>query len=113
MSIGKKVQTGWRLLFDKYGIKVKIEGIYPLSHFSFEYPNHLAIKALFVQEMLKKGFLATNGFYSMYAHGNTHVMYYLEAMDEILPYIAEAIDSGKVEHHLIGKPATAGFKRLT
>ena len=36
-------------------------------HFSFE-DNHAVNIAYFTQEMLKKGFLASGGFYAMYAH---------------------------------------------
>ncbi len=111
--IGKRVQEGWTSLALKHGIKVHVGGIFPISHFSFEYENRLALKALFVQLMLEKGFLATLAFYAMYAHQTSHVENYLSAVDEAFNLIAKAQKAGDVERQLKGKPAMAGFKRLT
>jgi len=113
VSIGKLVQEGWARLAKDHGLKVHIGGIPPLSHFAFEYKNGLAMKALFVQLMLEKGFLASTSFYSMYAHQTHHVESYLQAVDEAFGVISEASETGEVEHKLKGKPAMAGFKRIT
>lgn len=113
VSAGKQIQEGWGRLALKHGLKVHVGGIYPISHFSFEYENRAALKALFVQLMLEKGFLATLAFYAMYAHQESHVESYLSAVDEAFSVIAEALAAGDVERRLKGKPAAAGFKRLT
>lgn len=113
VSIGKQVQEGWARLALKHGLKIHIGGMYPIGHFSFEYENGSALKALFVQLMLEKGFLATLAFYAMYAHQTSHVERYLSAVDEVFNVIAKAQKAGDVERQLIGKPAAAGFKRLT
>lgn len=63
-EIGKKVQAGWKKLAGKHSLKIAVTGIYPMSHLEFEYENSLALKTLFTQEMLKRGFLATNAFYA-------------------------------------------------
>jgi hypothetical protein len=42
-----------------------------MGHFQFEHEKALVLKALFVQGMLEKGFLATTGFYAMYAHSRS------------------------------------------
>jgi glutamate-1-semialdehyde 2,1-aminomutase len=72
----------------------------------------LAMKALFVQEMLGRGFLASTSFYAMGAHTDEHVDTYLAAAGDVFPGIAEAERSGTVEARLKGQPAVAGFKRL-
>lgn len=113
VSIGKQVQEGWACLALKHGLEVHVGGIFPISHFSFEYENRAALKALFVQLMLEKGFLATLAFYAMYAHQESHVESYLSAVDEAFSLIAKALAADDVEHMLKGKPAAAGFKRLT
>ncbi len=112
MKIGQAVQNGWRELFDKHGIKVHIGGIPPMSHFTFDHEKALVLKALFVQAMLEKGFLATTGFYAMFAHQEEHVKAYLDAVDQVLPFLNEALSSGHPESFLIGQPAISGFKRL-
>ena len=112
MKIGQAVQNGWRELFEKHGIKAHIGGIPAMSHFTFDHEKSLVLKALFVQAMLEKGFLATNGFYAMFDHQEEHVKAYLDAVDQVLSFLNEALSSGYPESFLIGKPAISGFKRL-
>lgn len=113
MSIGQQVQDGWRTLAAKHGVSIHAGGIAPISHFSFEYENRLVVKALFVQLMLERGYLASTLFYSMYAHTQEHVDGYLVAADHAFAKIAQAVKAGHVEEQLKGRPAMAGFKRLT
>ncbi len=113
ITVGKQIQEGWARLAKKNGLNISIGGIPPLSHFSFEYDNALSIKALFVQLMLEKGFLASTLFYAMYAHQAHHVEQYLQSVDEVFSEISEANQAGDIEKRLKGKPASAGFKRLT
>ncbi len=112
MKIGRMVQDGWRTLFAKHGLSVHIDGIPPMGHFSFDHEKALVLKALFIQGMLEKGFLATTGFYAMFAHQEEHVKHYLDAVDQVLTVITETLDTGHPEKYLLGKPAIAGFKRL-
>ncbi len=113
MVIGKLVQEGWHKLSSKNGLDIHIGGIPPLSHFSFEYDNAMAMKTLFIQLMLEKGFLASTLFYAMYAHQDHHVKKYLHAVDEVFAYISEANKAGNVEKLLKGLPTSTGFSRLT
>lgn len=112
MKIGLAVQNGWRGLFEKHETKAHIGGIPAMSHFTFDHEKALVLKALFVQAMLEKGFLATTGFYAMFAHQEEHVKGYLDAVDQVLVFLNEALSSGHPERFLIGKPAISGFKRL-
>lgn len=112
MKIGKLVQEGWKSISKKYGLPIHIGGIPPLSHFTFEHEKGLVLKALFIQHMLEKGFLASNIFYAMYAHQEEHVERYLEAADDVFGMIKVSIETGHPEKDLLGQPAVAGFKRL-
>lgn len=112
VAIGEKIQEGWRDIALKTNLKINVGGIPALSHFSFAYDNALSLKALFVQLMLERGFLSSTLFYAMYAHQIYHVEQYLQAAKEAFVEIAEAQDEGSVEKRLIGKPASAGFRRL-
>jgi len=112
MKIGKMVQEGWARLAEKHGIPVHIGGIPPLSHFAFEHEKSLVLKALFIQTMLEKGFLSSTLFYSMYAHREEHVEQYLSSADEAFAFIKKAVEEGEPERHLLGEPASSGFKRL-
>lgn len=112
INIGTQVQDGWRALSLKHNLKININGIPPLSHFSFDYDSALAMKALFVQLMLENDFLASDLFYSMYAHNASHVQSYLKAVDLVFEQISKANIEGKIEKRLKGQPASAGFRRL-
>lgn len=113
IDIGEKIQKGWKETADEAGLKIHIDGIPPLSHFSFEYENDLAISTFFTQEMLKKGFLAWTQFKSSYAHEDRHVEKYLKEVREVFDVITKAIDKDQVEKLLEGPVARRGFYRLT
>lgn len=112
VKIGDKVQQGWRELSDKHGLAMKIKGLPPLGHFTFEHEKNPAMKALFIQLMMEQGFLASNIFYAMYAHTTEHVEQYLKAVDLSFQQIAQAIKTGNIEQQLKGQPAASDFKRL-
>lgn len=113
IKTGKRVQSGWKSAAERHGLKISIYGIPPLAHFSFDYDNGQAIRTLFTQEMLEKGFLVTNAFYASYAHQDHHIESYSKAVDETFGLIAEAIEKDKVEKLLKGPIAHSGFRRLT
>lgn len=113
MEIGRLIQEGWGTAGKRHGLTVNVSGIYPLSHFTFDDQDHLVMKAFFIQEMLEKGFLASNLFYSMFAHTKEHVAAYLTAVDEVFGRIKQLKDSGKLRASLKGEPSAAGFKRIT
>ena len=109
---GKRVQLGWKKAAEHYGLKITISGIPPLAHFSFDYENSGAIRTLLTQEMLQKGFVATNAFYASYTHKDHHVETYLAALDKTFALIANAIKQSEVEKLLKGPVAHSGFSRL-
>ncbi len=112
-AMGKAVMEGWKEASKKNGLEINVDGIYPLGHFSFEHKQSLVLKTLFTQLMLERGFLATTAFYASYAHRESHVKDYLEAVDDIFAFIADAAKEGNPSKHLRGPVCHAGFKRLT
>ncbi len=112
IEIGNIIRSGWRAKGKRYGLKIDITGIPPMSNFSFEYENGQAVRTLFTQEMLQKGFLATNAFYASYAHEAHHTESYLKAVDETFSFITDAINKDEVEKRLRGPIAHSGFHRL-
>lgn len=113
VRIGKNIQKGWAEIAVAKGLIIHISGIYPLGHFDFEYPNRLAIKTLFTQLMLDKGFLASTIFYASYAHKDFHVRKYLFAVEEVFTEIAGRIANNTIEKAMNGPVCHGGFKRLT
>ena len=112
IEVGERIQSGWRAAAARAGLSVTVYGIPPLSHFSFDYENGQAIRTLFTQMMLEKGFLATNAFYATYAHQDSHIESYLAAVEETFGFLAQAIERDDVEGLLRGPVAHLGFRRL-
>ena len=92
---------------------MQVSGIAPLPHLEFDYPNGQAVRTLFTQMMLERGILATNAFYTTYAHQKEHIDEYLGAINEGFPLLAQAVHSGNVEARIAGPLAHSGFHRLT
>lgn len=110
-KMGKKVQDGWTALAEKHGLKVHVSGIYPLSHICFE-ASPLKLKTLFIQEMIKRGFLSSDAYYATLAHTEQDVNDYLEACDEVFAIMAKAVDENKILDLLEGPVCHGGFVRL-
>jgi len=113
IDTGKRIQDGWKTSAVKNNLSIEISGIYPLSHFTFEYKEPLVLKTLFTQLMLERGFLASTAFYSSYAHKDDHVVSYLRSVDESFSFISHAVKDGNPEKHLKGPVCHSGFRRLT
>jgi glutamate-1-semialdehyde aminotransferase/spore coat polysaccharide biosynthesis protein SpsF (cytidylyltransferase family) len=112
-KIGRQIQLGWQKSAQKNGLDITVSGIPALGHFTFNYEKPLVLKTLFTQEMLKKGFLATNAFYASYAHKSNHIKEYLQTVDHTFKFIVAAINSGNPQKYLQGPVCHGGFKRLT
>jgi len=113
VKVGERIQSGWRGAARSAGLSMDVMGIPPLSHFSFDYGNGQAIRSLFTQMMLQKGFLATDSFYATYAHQEDQIERYLAAAEETFRNLAMAIEKGTVEQQLLGPIAQNSFQRLT
>jgi glutamate-1-semialdehyde 2,1-aminomutase len=66
-------------------------------------------RTLFLQEMVKRGFLASS-FVVSYAHGDAELDLTLEAVGEALAVYAKALEDG-VELHLSGRPVRPAYRR--
>lgn len=111
-QIGRSVKKVWLDTGEKHGLNVTASEVLPLLFFSFPGPEPQAQKTLFVQEMLKRGILATTQFYASYAHTAEHVAQYAKAVDEVFSIIARAAAEGATLQLLEGPVAHSGFQRL-
>ena len=114
IEYGEMVQNGWKEKAEKNGLKIEVGGICPLGHFSIiGRENGLVYKTFFVQEMLKRGYIASNAFYTSYAHSMEVIKEYLENVDEVFRLIVDIEKVGKqVEACLEGPVCHSGFGRL-
>jgi len=113
VALGEKMQQGWKALGQSHAVAISVGGIPPLSHFSFDGEQGQSLKALFVQDMLDRGFLASTQFYPMLAHTPKHVDAYLQAADGCFANLARARQEGGPDALLRGAASAKGFARLT
>lgn len=112
IAIGDQIQSGWQTIAKKHGVRIRVGGLKSMGHFTFEDERRSSIKAYFIQRMLDQGILASNLFYAMYSHENSHVQRYLVAMDIAFADLAECMRRDDIENHLRGLPSVSGFDRL-
>ncbi len=113
IAMGSRVQEGWQAAATAHGLELEVGGMAPLGHFAFAHESRQAMRTLFTQCMLDRGFLATGAFYAMYAHTGPAVESYLSAVDAVFGDVARAVEDGSVESQLRGPVAHTGFRRLT
>ncbi len=113
IAYGQQVKSGWQRLADKYGFPIEIGGIDPLAHFSFKVDEFLAYKTFITQEMLKRGYLASNAFYSSFAHSEDIIDAYINTLEEVFSKLQLIRANGKkVRDYLAGPVCQTGFQRL-
>lgn len=112
-KIGKTIQNKINELSNRWNLKIKVSGIPPLTHFSFDYPNSLELKTLFTQLMLQRGILASTAIYTSFAHKELHLKKYFDSLDEVFKIISTAMLEGKISSLLKTSICHAGFRRLT
>jgi glutamate-1-semialdehyde aminotransferase len=111
---GKYLIDNLIVISKKHSIKIKISGLPALISFSLEYGEQSqAVKTLFTQEMLKRGFLASYNIYTSCAFKKNHIEKYLKNVDEVFGIIKKAVEKNKGNDLLEGPVAHHGFKRLT
>lgn len=114
-KIGRSVQAGWKKLSEKNGLDIKIgAGTEVKPEFSFNYGDqNLAIRCLYTQEMLKRGYLDMCYFFASYAHKESHIKKYMKTVDEVFGFLAKTIREGKVMERLEGPVAQNRFTRIS
>ena len=112
ITMGDAVQKGWLKAAESVELPINIGGMKPMSHFKIDVPEWQQVKAFFIQEMLKKGFLASNLFYAMYAHSDIHVQEYFSALNIVFKDIQKALSDKNIDKLLIGRKPSEGFSRL-
>lgn len=112
VATGRRVQDGWKRAADRAGLPVVVSGIPPLASFTFDDPDAPALTTLFIQELLARGFLASDRFYATLRHEEAHIAAYLEAVEAAFAIVADARNRGDVRKRLAGPVKHTGFARL-
>ena len=109
---GEAITQRWRDLANKHELNITTGGLPSLTNFTFDSPNALAYKTLITQEMLAKGFLASNSVYVCTEHTQDVVDEYFTLLDPIFQKIKQCEAGNDVMSLLNGPICDSGFKRL-
>lgn len=109
---GLTIREGWQQLADKHGLKIDHWGLPALTGYTFKSDNALAYKTVITQEMLGKGYLASNCVYVSTEHTTEVVNGYFDALDPLFALIKECEEGRDVMSLLKGPVCHGGFKRL-
>ncbi len=109
---GKNIRSGIEELAIKHNLEISSWGIPALTGYTFKSDSAIHYKTLVTQEMLKKGFLASNSTYVSTSHSTEMVEQYLEALDDIFNLIAQCEQGRDIDSLLEGEVCHSGFKRL-
>ena len=109
---GKFISENWKKLAEKYGLEIEINGLPALSSFAIKSKNFRKYKALITQEMLKKGFLASNSVYSCISHSKTILDEYFWEMDKVFKLIQQCENGQNIDKLLAYPVPEEKFKRV-
>jgi glutamate-1-semialdehyde 2,1-aminomutase len=109
---GLLISERWQQLADKHGLQIDHWGLPALTGYTFKSSNALAYKSLITQEMLAKGYLASNSVYVCTAHTPEVIDGYFAALDPLFGKIRDCEDGLDVMSLLKGPVCHGGFKRL-
>ena len=111
-EIGNAIKSRWQTLAEKHEIDINIAGLSSIASFGFNGLNALAYKTLITQEMLEKGYLASNLIFTSIAHTPEVIDGYFDALDSVFYIIKECEEGRDVMSLLKGPICHSGFKRL-
>ncbi|MGI5817846.1 MAG: aminotransferase class III-fold pyridoxal phosphate-dependent enzyme [Armatimonadota bacterium] len=112
-QIGSSVRELWRRSAVEHGLPLVVrEGFACLTGFAFEHPQAHALRTLYTQLMLQRGFLAGAAFSPTLGHTDEIVAHFGKAVDEVFSEMAEALEADQVVERLDGPEAHSGFRRL-
>ena len=91
--MGNFIKNRWREISNKYELEIAIQGLDSMANFYFKSKSNQIFKTFITQEMLKKGYLATNSIYVSTAHSEKIVIKNLKELEKIFEFIS--IDKNK------------------
>tara|TARA_B110000977_G_scaffold201788_1_gene298647 strand:+ start:6685 stop:8721 length:2037 start_codon:yes stop_codon:yes gene_type:complete len=109
---GLTIRNGIQDLANSHSLNIESWGLKALTGYTFCSKKALSYKTLVTQEMLKKGYLASNSTYASIAHTPELISNYLEALDPIFSLIAQCEDGRDIKSLLDGSECHSGFQRL-
>ena len=91
---------------------MEISGLPALIGFTIPVENWLKYKTLITQEMLKRGFLASNAVYVCTEHNENVLKNYGEALDQVFSLISECEQGRSIKEFLESEVCDKDFRRI-
>lgn len=111
-ELGTYYQDNLREVIKNNNMNITVSGLPCITSIVFNYSNPLVIKTLFIQEMLKKGYLTTVALYMTYAHNKNIIDKYVNEIDIFIKKYKMDIENGTCDKYLEGPVAHGGFQRI-
>ncbi len=111
-ELGIEISENWKKLALENKINIKVSGLPALTNFSIESKDWLKYKTFITQEMLKKGFLATNTVYVSTAHSRKILDNYYNELSIVFQTIKNCEEGMNIDKLLDGPVCHSGFQRL-
>ena len=109
---GKEIKKKWTKLAKEKELKLTTSGLDALASFSINSKKFLSYKTLISQEMLKKGFIASNSVYLSIAHTDEIIDEYFSELEVIFETIKQCEEGREISDLLDGEICHSDFKRL-
>ena len=111
-NTGKYIKNEWKRIAKKNELDIMINGIPALANFNFKSNKSLHYKTYITQEMLKRGFIASNLIYVSTVHNNIIVDKYIYELDKIFSKIKECEEGRDINKLLEGPVCHSHFNRI-
>ena len=110
-NIGIKIKKSWKILANAHKLKIKIQGLNAIPNFFFFSKNNNLYKTYISQEMLKKGFLASNIVFTCIDHNEKILIKYFDNMEKIFKKIKDCENEREdIQNILEVPPSLEGFR---
>lgn len=110
-KIGKKIEKKWLQLGKKYNLNIKCYGLPSIKSFVIISKNWIKYKTFISQEMLKKGFLASNIIYVSICHNKQILNSYFRSLDLIFKIISKFEKNNEIDILLETPVSNTGIQR--
>ncbi len=109
---GNLIRQEWTRMSQKYNLRFDVSGISALPTMTFDSDEGLLFKTLISQEMLKRGYLASNSVYCCTQHTSGILKDYFEALEQVFILITNCKSKEDIISLLDGPICHTGFRRL-
>ena len=109
---GLKIRQGWIDTAQSHSLNIDVTGLPAVQTFQFLGPKPLEYKTILTQEMLIRGYLASNTIFTCIDHTSEVIDRYVNALNEVFGLIKQYDDGRDVSTILKTPVCETGFRRL-